>query len=110
MNQADVFFSLIARYKDVDLKPSGFAIVPDGPESSLVTFSLQEDLIVPDAETGIRVKSYVTNRIISEIREESKFLTTEICWETHNLTYVLLIGFFPFSILFAVAGVLEAKS
>ncbi|WJZ90754.1 hypothetical protein VitviT2T_009879 [Vitis vinifera] len=70
MNQADVFCSLVAGYKDVDLKPSGFAIVPDGFDSSLVTFSLQEVLQVPDTHTGIRVKSCVAKRIISEIIEE----------------------------------------
>lgn len=78
MNQADVFCSLIAGYKDVDLKPSGFAIVPDGFDSSLVTFSLQEVLQVPDTHTGIRVKSCVAKRIISEIIEESKYLATGI--------------------------------
>lgn len=74
MTQADAYYSLIARCKDVELKPSGFAIVPDGCDSCLVTCSLLEDLQTPDAETGIKIKSFTTQRAISEIMADCKFL------------------------------------
>lgn len=72
---------LSGMWKNDFLKPSGFAIMPDGSgglqsDGSLVTIAMQQELDVLDLEEGpaIETMSNIIRGIVGEIKEASKCL------------------------------------
>ncbi|KAL6978733.1 hypothetical protein U1Q18_020399 [Sarracenia purpurea var. burkii] len=80
MSQLDVNVSFFFRSSGVALlKPSGFAIMPDGPDglhsdASLVTIAFQQDLKVPETDQAIEIMSGLIRGIVKETTEEGNFL------------------------------------
>ncbi|KAI8574360.1 hypothetical protein RHMOL_Rhmol01G0347900 [Rhododendron molle] len=64
----------------VPVQPSGFAIMPDGPNgfhsnASLVTVAIQQQLNVPDTDQAILIMCDLVNTIVKEISEEATELS-----------------------------------
>lgn len=68
---------LSGTWRNYFLRPSGFAIMPDGSgglrsDASLVTIAMQQELDVLEAGPAIEAMSNIIRAIIGEINEASK--------------------------------------
>ena len=78
MNHVDVYRAFTFG-RDITIQPSGFAVMPDGPNSlhsnaSLVTIAVNQHLNVPETDQAIDIMCSLVSAIIKDISEEGKFL------------------------------------
>lgn len=80
ISKSDVDIALLVGSSGpVPVQPSGFAIMPDGPDgfhsnASLVTVAIQQQLNVPDTDQAILIMCDLVNAIVKEMSEEGNFL------------------------------------